>query len=232
MARKRQRMGLPPVGAFLIASVFGSAFANSVEVAQQIPLPTTLAGASVRVRDGVGSERTAALFFVSPGQINFEVPQGSAPGAGALTVHFSDGSEATVAVQIVAVNPGLFASAGAGEGPAAAVAVRVAANSSQTPVTVTTFSDGQHRTVPIPVGNGQDPVVVLLFGTGIRAASSVEAFIKGQPAPVVGFGAQSQFVGLDQVNVQIPDALAAAGVVEAYLVIDGIRTNSVTIEIQ
>ncbi len=215
-----------------IASVFGSAFSEGVEVAQAIPLPLDLAGASLRVKDGLGVERTAALFFVSPGQINFEVPGDSAPGAGTLTVHFSDGSEATVDVQIVAVNPGLFASAGTGEGPAAAVAVRVAPNSTQTPVDVTTFSDGQHRTVPISVGNGQDPVVVLLFGTGIRGTSSVQAFINGQQAPVVGYAAQAEYVGLDQVNVQIPDVLAGAGVVEVYLVVDGVRTNSVTIEIQ
>ena len=215
-----------------ITSVFGSAFAESVEVAQAIPLPLDLAGASIRVKDGLGVERTAALFFVSPGQINFEVPGASSPGAATLIVHFSDGSEATVEIQIVAVNPGLFASAGAGEGPAAAVAVRVAPNSTQTPVTVTAFSDGQHRTVPVSVGNGQDPVVVLLFGSGIRGSSSVQAFINGLPASVVGFAAQSQFVGLDQVNVQIPDSLSGAGVVEVYLVVDGIRTNSVTIEIR
>jgi uncharacterized protein (TIGR03437 family) len=86
--------------------------------------------------------------------------------------------------------------------------------------------------VPISVGGGQDPVVVLLFGTGIRGTSSVQAFINGEPAPVVGYGKQLEFVGLDQVNVQIPDGLAGAGVVEVYLVVDGVRTNSVTIEVQ
>jgi uncharacterized protein (TIGR03437 family) len=215
-----------------ITAVFGSGFAESVEDAQAIPLPLTLAGASIRVKDGAGIERTAALFFASPGQINFEVPGDSAPGAGTLTVHFSDGSEVTVPIEIVVVNPGLFASAGTGEGPAAAVALRIAPDSTQTLVTVTAFSDGQHRTVPISVGGGQDPVVLLLFGTGIRGTSSVQAFINGQPAEVVGFGAQLDFVGLDQVNVQISEAMAGAGVVEVYLVVDGIRTNSVTIEIE
>jgi hypothetical protein len=75
-------------------------------------------------------------------------------------------------------------------------------------------------------------VGLLLFGTGIRGTSSVQAFINGQPAEVVGFGAQLDFVGLDQVNVQISEAMAGAGVVEVYLVVDGIRTNSVTIEIE
>jgi uncharacterized protein (TIGR03437 family) len=215
-----------------ITSVFGSAFSESVEAAQAIPLPLALAGVSVRVKDGAGVEREAELFFVSPGQINFEVPENSAPGAGTLTVHFSDGSEATVPVPIVAVNPGLFAAAGTGEGPAAAAAVRVAPNSTQTPVPVTAFSDGQHRTVPISAGGGQDPVILLLFGTGIRGASSIQAFIDGQPAPVTGYAAQAEFVGLDQVNVQIPDALEGAGVVEVYLVVDGLRTNPVTIEIE
>lgn len=215
-----------------IASLFGSGFSGGVELAQQIPLPPALAGASVRVKDGAGVERTAALFFASPGQISFEVPGDSAPGEGTVTVRFSDGSEATAPIRIASVSPGLFASAGSGEGPAAASAVRVAPDGTQTPVEVSTFSDGQHRTVPIAVGGGQDPVVILFFGTGIRGASSIQAFLNGQPAAVVGFGAQSEFVGLDQVNVQIPEDLAGAGVVEAYLVVDGIRTNSVTIEIQ
>jgi uncharacterized protein (TIGR03437 family) len=45
--------------------------------AASTPLPTELAG--VRVRDALGVERLAPLFFVSPSQINYLMPAGAAP---------------------------------------------------------------------------------------------------------------------------------------------------------
>ncbi len=215
-----------------IGSIFGGPFTDLLELATAIPLPTSLAGVVVKVMDAAGSEREAALFFASPGQVNFEVPGASVPGAGTLTVCFKDGSEASVPIEIAAVNPGLFASAGTGEGPAAASAVRIGPGGEQTPVTVTNFVDGEHRTVPIAVGDGQDPIVLVLFGSGMRGFSSVQAFVDGQEVVVFALVAQSVFVGLDQVNIDLPESLAGAGVVEVYLLVDGVRTNSVLVEVE
>src|SRR5262249_54622792 len=49
-----------------IASIFGSSLSTETQAAAAIPLPTTLANTSVRVRDGAGNESLAPLFFVSP----------------------------------------------------------------------------------------------------------------------------------------------------------------------
>jgi len=49
------------------------------EVAATVPLPTTLAGTTVRVRDSAGVERLGPLFFVSAGQINYQLPPGRRP---------------------------------------------------------------------------------------------------------------------------------------------------------
>lgn len=215
-----------------IVSIFGGPFTDELELATSRPLPKSLAGVTVTVVDGVGESHGASLFFASSGQINIEVPGDSVAGAGQIVVHFKDGTEASVPVQIGAVNPGLFASAGTGEGPAAASAVRIGDGGVQTPVDVTTFSDGQHRTVPITIGEGQDPVVLLLFGSGLRGFSTVQAFVNGVEVTVFGVAAQSEFVGLDQANIDLPASLAGSGVVEVYLVVDGVRTNSVLIELQ
>jgi uncharacterized protein (TIGR03437 family) len=51
-----------------------------------VPLPTTLGGVQVKVKDAAGVERNAPLFFVSAGQINFLVPQGTGNGTANLTV--------------------------------------------------------------------------------------------------------------------------------------------------
>src|SRR5262249_8865244 len=58
-----------------IATVFGQELASRTETAQTLPLPKLLGGAQVNVivigYGGFG----APLFFVSPGQINFQVPE-------------------------------------------------------------------------------------------------------------------------------------------------------------
>jgi uncharacterized protein (TIGR03437 family) len=52
-----------------IATIFGANLASATETASTIPLPTQLAGTSVSV-----SGFPAPLFYVSPGQINFQLP--------------------------------------------------------------------------------------------------------------------------------------------------------------
>src|SRR3954464_12765157 len=54
-----------------IGSIFGSNLAQSTESAKRLPLPTTLAGTPVLVG---GLEWEAPLYFVSSGQINFQLP--------------------------------------------------------------------------------------------------------------------------------------------------------------
>ncbi len=71
-----------------------------------------------------------------------------------------------------------------------------------------------------------------LYGTGIRGAGMVQAFVAGQPALVQYAGAQGQYQGLDQVNVALPTSLAGMGEVSVYLVADGKVSNMTTVNIQ
>src|SRR5204863_4895941 len=63
-----------------IAALFGSGMAGNTAAATTQPLPTTLGGVQVLVRDAAGTERNAPLFFASPTQINFQIPQGTSTG--------------------------------------------------------------------------------------------------------------------------------------------------------
>ncbi|MGH9839654.1 MAG: matrixin family metalloprotease, partial [Blastocatellia bacterium] len=58
------------VAAESIASVFGTGLATTTQASNSNPLPTSLAGTSILLRDAQGNERLAPLFFVSPAQIN------------------------------------------------------------------------------------------------------------------------------------------------------------------
>lgn len=87
-------------------------------------------GISLRVRDSTDTVRLAPLYYVSPTQINFLVPDQTALGPVVLTV--DDGSsplaETANATAVTKVAPGIFTANGQSQGPAAATAVRILAD--------------------------------------------------------------------------------------------------------
>src|SRR5262249_38569047 len=104
-----------------IVAAFGQHLATATQAAPTLPLPTTLAGTQVKVKDSAGLERLAPLFFVSPGQVNYQIPAGTAAGPAALIVISSDGRVSTGVTPIAATAPALFSRDQSGSGSAAAV---------------------------------------------------------------------------------------------------------------
>ena len=94
---------------------------------------------------------------------------------------------------------------------------------------------GGYVAVPINLGGADEQVYLVLFGTGLRYASSpaaVTAKVGGVDAPVTFAGPQSEFVGLDQVNILLPRSLAGRGEVEVRLSVDGQEANPVRVSIR
>ncbi len=216
-----------------IASLFGGPFTDRTEAAQSIPLPTSLAGVSLTVTDSQGVTRDAPLFFASQGQINFQVPEGTALGTATVNVRTAQAEGLSIQIEVVKTAPGLFAAAGTGEGPAAANS-QLYSNGAGGPVTpVYSVSDGAIQLTPLDLGGDGDQLVLILYGSGIRNyGGSIQATIDGVEASVIGVAPQGQFVGLDQVNILVPRSLLGAGVVEVRLTVDGVSTNVVTVRVE
>ncbi|MGH9937631.1 MAG: hypothetical protein ACREAM_15390, partial [Blastocatellia bacterium] len=138
-----------------IVAVFGSSLASSMQAASSLPLPTVLAGASVKIRDIAGVERLSPLFFVSPGQINLQVPAGAAFGPASLTVTNGD-NNLTTTLNIVRVAPALFAANASGQGVAVAIALRIRSDGTQSIEPIAEFDAVQNRFVPRPIDLGPD----------------------------------------------------------------------------
>lgn len=222
-----------PLAPEAIVAAFGTNLATSAQTAAGLPLPTQLAGVNVRVRDSAGAERDASLFFVSPNQINYQIPPGVVNGPATVTVS----SGATGIVEIASIAPGLFSANGNGQGVAAAVALRIKANGAQSFEPVAQFDAAQNRFVaaPIDVSDPTEQVFLLLFGTGIRNRSSlanVRASIGAVGTEVLFAGAQSGFVGLDQCNLRLPSTLTGRGEVDVILTVDGKAANAVKVRIK
>ena len=65
---------------------FGQNLATMTQSASSLPLPFSLVGTTVRVRDNAGTQRDAPLFFVSPLQINYQIPPGTANGLATVSL--------------------------------------------------------------------------------------------------------------------------------------------------
>ena len=226
----------PSVAKESIVSMFGQNLATATVAANSTPLPTSLGGTTVRLRDFSGVELLAPLFFVSPGQINFQVAPGLLTGPVLVNIGNTNGMTTTGYLNAETVAPGLFSASGTGQGLAAAVALRIR-NGVQTfePVTRYDSASNQIVAVPIDLGPTTDQVILLLFATGVRFRSQLAAVscdVGGQPVTPDYAGPQLEFVGLDQINVPLSRNFIGRGSVNVRLTVDGKTSNQVTISIK
>lgn len=217
-----------------MAAAFGTNFSGSAQSATTVPLPTSLAGTTVRVRDGAGTERLAPLFFASPTQINYMIPAGTRVGAATVSIQRSDQTTVREVIQIAATAPALFSANANGQGAASAVLLRLTADGQQKFEPVAQYDQlrSQFVTLPIHFGSGREQLYLVLFGSGVRYRdlhSKISAKIGGQDVQIIYAGAQGSFVGLDQINLLLPSNLSGRGEVDVVLTIDGKQSNAVKV---
>ncbi len=221
-----------------IGSAYGVNLATQAVIATDtdsttpgIQLPTILGGTTVTVRDTTGTARNAPLFYVSPGQVNYQIPTGTTIGAAMVTFTNSSGGVSTGTVNIASVAPGVFTVTQDGMGLAAAQIQRVTLANVQTFEDIAQFASGTWSAIPIDWKNQTDNLYLVLYGTGVRNFSgqlpNVGIKIGLTTLPVVYVGSQNFFTGVDQVNVFLPRTLAGSGLVDATLTVDGKTANTV-----
>jgi uncharacterized protein (TIGR03437 family) len=201
-----------------IAAVFGAGLAMTTQAASSLPLPITLAGTTVRVNG-----RAAPLFFISPGQINFQIPAGTALGNASVTVTCGDNTSAPATIFLMAAAPTLFTTNATGAGAAAAVDGLTGASA---PFSATRA--------------GGEPNIIAVFGTGLGAdatdvdgnvSATVQGMIGDRVVPVSYAGRAPGFVGLNQFNVMFYAGISR-GTHTLKISRNGVTSNIVTIEIR
>lgn len=202
------------------------------------PLPTTLGDITVIVRDSAGVERPAPIFFVSPNQLNYQMPAGTAPGAASVFTRSPLGQTGgPTTVNVAALAPALFTKNATGSGLSSSVILRRKGDGSQSFEPTARFDPATNQFVPVPIdlGPATDQVFLVPFGTGFRnrsASGAATATVGGAAAQVTFAGAQGDFIGVDQANVLLPRTLIGRGSVDVVLTVDGMATNTVQVTIQ
>jgi len=221
-----------PVVPGSIVSVFGTHLAAAEETAGSDPLPTALSGSSARFAQG-GEELRAPYFFASDQQLNIQVPWELAGGSDtSFSVRTGALSHEPVAVDLAEFSPAIFTvnQRGGGQG-----AVLIAGTGQ-----LAGPADGTNSR---PVHAGE---FVEIFCTGLgpveqpppsgtaahgplsRTLTTPQVTIGGEPAPVVFSGLAPGFVGLYQVNAEVPAEAPPGEAVELKLTIGGVESNTVT----
>jgi uncharacterized protein (TIGR03437 family) len=219
-----------------IVSIFGENLAASTASAQAVPLPTKLAGTSVTV-DGI----LAPLFYVSPGQINFQYPSSVNTTAGSAPVIVVSTAAGSSDPYLTAPTPeesiGIFStnSTGCGQGAVLNVASdgTVSANSASNSV-----SPGDYVSI---YGTGLEPYYTNLLQDGVptpldappRVQEGVAAdfdFILAPYSLASWAGRAPGLIGVDQVNIQIP-AGAREGCAVPLRIVTSTVSQPVTISI-
>jgi uncharacterized protein (TIGR03437 family) len=217
-----------------LVSAFGSSFAPQAVGASTQPLPTVLGGTTISITDSSGAVSLAPLDYVSPGQANFVLPAGLASGPATLKVVQNGATVLTGSFTVAAVAPGIFTANGNGAGVIAGEAASVAASGATTPLAMFACGTAAFSCLetPISVASPASTVYITLYGSGIRNAKSVQAYVAGVAVPVQYAGPQGSFAGLDQVNIALPASLAGTGETSLYLVADGQMSNVGSLKIQ
>jgi len=218
----------PRISPGALASVFGTGLSNAI-YKSAAPYPTSL-GASSLGGSGVSvsvNGKAAPVFFVSPTQINFQVPWETAAGTASVTVSVAGGASNTVSVPVVSAGPGLFVS-----GTSAIVqnAADYSLNGPSHPAaagsTIIAYLTGSGPVSPAATDGVAAPLTSLMYATAPHSATI------GSTAATVSFaGLAPGWVGLVQANVLVPAALAA-GTYPLTVTIDGQTSNAGSISVQ
>lgn len=225
------------VAAGSLTSVFGVGFGTEA-AAGAIPLPTELGGSFVEIG---ADEVRAPLVFLSPGQINLQIPPATPAGVHPLRIRLAGTDELIGGgfVGVTGTRPGLFTLSQNGVGFAVAVNQDGTFNGPENPAprgsVITLYGTGQGPTNPAVAAGEAPPSGVLANTTAVPKQTAIECLQANAMCVVMAnkiaetqfSGLAPDFVGLWQLNVKVPEGEDFLGgpLVEIKAVVNQVTTN-------
>ncbi|HYP07471.1 MAG TPA: IPT/TIG domain-containing protein [Bryobacteraceae bacterium] len=212
----------PRIAPGSLISIFGTDLATTQASATSVPLPTNLGGTSVTV-----GGKEAPLVFVSPGQVNAQMPYELTEGTSAPVVVTVNGVASPQRnVQVVKAAPGIFQF---GEKRAVVQNADFSVNTAENPAAANSYviaylTGGGN--VDNAVNTGRPASAEPLS----RPRAAVTATVGGVGAEVAFAGLTPGFIGLMQVNLKVPGL--PAGTHPLLITVDGVQSNAAMITVR
>ena len=205
-----------------IVSLFGASLSAGTTQFSAAPLPTVLGDTTVTF-NGI----PAPLYFASPLQVNAQVPFEVAAGS-AIAEVISTSGIALTQLPVGAAGPGIFTRDGSGTGDGALIdAVTGALVTSSQPIAAGAYLAIYCTGLGAVAGAITGAVPAGLTYTTVNPS----VLIDGQPEAPSWAGLAPGFVGLYQVNAQVPATLTT-GSHRLQLVVNGAASNTVTFAVR
>ena len=194
-----------------LMTVFGTQLSPVTRSASTLPLPLPLdiAGVSATV-NGV----SAPLYYVSPGQINVQIPYETGSGLAVLGVN-NNGQVSSFPFTVAPAAPGLFTA------PDGSLTPSATARQGQTAVAFIT-GDGDTNTF---LTTGASPPTGTTTSKLPRPKLAVTVTVGGIAATVSFAGTPVGLAGISQVNFTVP-AAAPLGVQPVIVSVGGVKTQT------
>jgi uncharacterized protein (TIGR03437 family) len=207
-----------------IISIFGQSLASVVQVGPVNPLAQTIAGTTVTINNSI-----LPLLFVSPQQINAQLPSSLSPGNYTLEVQNVGQTEISGTLTVARDAPGLFFF-----------------TVGSTAYAMAFHADGALITTTSPAASGE---TISLLGTGFGPYRTpvLDGFFPSNPPPAVADSvvlsvggtkptltstAAPGFIGVVSTQFQVPSGLASGTSVPLLVSINGTDSNTVMLPIQ
>jgi uncharacterized protein (TIGR03437 family) len=189
-------------------------------------LKTTMAGAQVTING-----TAAPIFYAIPTQLGIQIPTEVAGASATIQVTVKGQTSSARTISLDTVAPGIFSFTADGKGAGAITHPDATGSpvSSQTPArpgeVVIIYATGLGQVSPA-AATGTLP------GGAAAAISQATVRIDGVPVTPDYAGLSGCCVGLNQINVRIPDSTRSANDIPVVLTIGGKQSNSVTMAVQ
>ena len=212
------------VSAGEIVSLFGQSLAAGTGLANDAnSLPTSLAGTQVLV-SGV----PAPLFYVSPQQINFQMPFALSGSTVEIAVVSGGVRSLPLTATLRAETPGIFTDV---NGRSAALNENLSVNSAANPAFagsfVSLFATGLGAVSPAVLAGSR-----AITSTPSQTVKTPTVLIGNVPAEVSYSGVAPGFAGVYQINARIPTSVGAASAVPVQIIIGDASSNVGTLAVR
>jgi uncharacterized protein (TIGR03437 family) len=197
----------------MILAIFGTGLAGGIQSTPFVPLPTQLNGVVVTINGLL-----CPLYFISPSQLNVQIPYSVPIGSALLKVSYN-GQSASTSFTVTAAAPGIFTdSTGAPAGTGNAIAKRGQ--------TVTLYVTGEGAATPTPTTGSTPttaaiPVPIQTLSVTVGSVNVTNIPFKGIP---------SWAIGATQINYAVP-LTAPVGSQPVVVTIGGVPSAPVALTV-
>jgi len=173
-------------------SIFGSQLASATSAASSVPLPISMGGIAVTVNGVV-----APLYYISPGQLNIQIPYETAANSTATVNINNNGHVATRTFNLASAAPGIFVDQNSAPVPSTSIARGKIG---------TLFITGAGSVTP-QVSTGAAPPSGTPLANLPKPTQDVSVTVGGVQAPTQFVGIPYGLVGVTQINYQVPTGI-------------------------